>query len=162
MIIVGANSLFGSLKALKPKAKARLTIDTTAIIPGLHIDEKTPNPRKSAFFYFNSEKYKDEKFVIWHDAVNNSLSPHRNNYYQPFKNGRQVVKHLKPHLSRIQAIVYRQRQGTPNIYSDLVRAARQRIVFEILLYAHCFLNHPGKLALYLSELMKRNTMVTRS
>ena len=39
---------------------------------------------------------------------------------------------------------------------------RQRIVFKILLYAHRFIHQPAKLPLYLSELMKRNTMVTRS
>ena len=122
MIIDGASPLFGSLKTFKPKARARLTIDTTAIIPGLNIQAKTPQPRKLAFFYFNSAKHRDEKFVIWLNAVNNSLSPHRNNYYQTSQNGRQVVKHLEPHLSRIQATVYCRKQGTPNIYSDLVRA----------------------------------------
>ena len=39
---------------------------------------------------------------------------------------------------------------------------RQRIVFKILLYAHHFIHQPGKLALHLSELMKRNMMVTSS
>ena len=38
----------------------------------------------------------------------------------------------------------------------------QRSVFKILLYAHRFVHQPGKLPLYLSELMIRNTMVTRS
>ena len=39
---------------------------------------------------------------------------------------------------------------------------RQRILFKIFLYAHRFGHHPGKLPLYLAELMKRNTMITRS
>ena len=39
---------------------------------------------------------------------------------------------------------------------------RQRIIFKILLYTHRFVHQPGKLPLYLSYLMKRNTMVTRS
>ena len=39
---------------------------------------------------------------------------------------------------------------------------RQRIVFKILLCAHRFVHQPPKLPLYLSELMKRNTMVTSS
>ena len=39
---------------------------------------------------------------------------------------------------------------------------RQRIIFKILLYVHRFVHQPGKLPLYLSDLMKRNTMVTRS
>ena len=39
---------------------------------------------------------------------------------------------------------------------------KQRIVFKILLYAHRFIHQPGKLPLYLWELMKRNTIVTRS
>ena len=39
---------------------------------------------------------------------------------------------------------------------------RQRIVIKILLYAHRFINQPGKLPLYLSDSMKRNTMLTRS
>ena len=39
---------------------------------------------------------------------------------------------------------------------------RQRIVFKILLYAHCFVHQPGKLPLYLLGLLKRNSVVTRS
>ena len=39
---------------------------------------------------------------------------------------------------------------------------RQRSIFKVLLYAHRFVHQPGKLPLYLSDLMKRNTMVTRS
>ena len=39
---------------------------------------------------------------------------------------------------------------------------RQRIVFKMLLYAHRFIHQPGKLPLYLLELIKRNTMVTKS
>ena len=39
---------------------------------------------------------------------------------------------------------------------------RQRIIFKILLCAHRFVHQPGKLPLYLSDFMKRNTMVTRS
>ena len=39
---------------------------------------------------------------------------------------------------------------------------RQRIIFKVLLYAYRFVHQPGKLPLYLSDLMKRNTMVTRS
>ena len=38
----------------------------------------------------------------------------------------------------------------------------QRIVFKVLLYAHQFIHQPGKLPLYLSELMTRKTRVTRS
>ena len=38
----------------------------------------------------------------------------------------------------------------------------QRVVFKILLYAHRFVHQPGKLSLYLSDLMKRKTIVTRS
>ena len=39
---------------------------------------------------------------------------------------------------------------------------RQRIVLKILLYVHRFVHQPGKLPLFLSDLMKGNTMVTRS
>ena len=39
---------------------------------------------------------------------------------------------------------------------------RQHIVLKIFLYTHRFVHQLGKLSLYLAELMKRNTMVTRS
>ena len=39
---------------------------------------------------------------------------------------------------------------------------RQHIIFKIILYAHRFVHQSGKLLLYLSDLVKRNTMVTRS
>ena len=39
---------------------------------------------------------------------------------------------------------------------------RQCIIFNILLYSHRFVQQPGKLPLYLLDLMKQNTMVTKS
>ena len=74
MIIVGASLLFGSLKTQtqkEGKAYDRHNSDTWT---------QKPSPRKSPFFYLNPAKYKDEKFVTWYDVLNNSLSPHRNNY----------------------------------------------------------------------------------
>ena len=60
-------------------------------------------------------------------------------------------------------LVFRLSPSTPTLYLKQLHwmPIRQRIVFKILLYAHRFYQ-PGKLRLYLSELMKRNTMVTRS
>ena len=56
MIIVGASPLFGSLKTFKPKARARLTIDTTAIIPGLNIQAKTTTTEEVGFLLFQQRK----------------------------------------------------------------------------------------------------------
>ena len=39
---------------------------------------------------------------------------------------------------------------------------RQRIICKILLCAHRFVHQPGKLPLYFSDLMERNTIVTRT
>ena len=51
---------------------------------------------------------------------------------------------------------------SPNLKQLHCLPFKQRIVFKTLLYAHRFVDPPGKLPLYLSELMKQNTIVTRS
>ena len=54
---------------------------------------------------------------MWHDLINNAITPHRSNNYQP-----QSVTHLLASLRSLTdlcGIVYCQRTGSPNIFEDL-------------------------------------------
>ena len=56
--------------------------------------------------------------VIWHDLINNSLSKHPNNNFKPCPVP-ELLDILTLYRERIAAIVYTQREGTPNILSAL-------------------------------------------
>ena len=120
MRIIAASSLSSALRTLFFKAQQKLKkglVLTT--IPGLNCHEETPTRSKSAIFYL--KKFKNEEVVIWHDAINNSLSSHQNNYENPYS-GKELAHQLKPFSRRIRSIIYCQIDGTPNIYQDLKTA----------------------------------------
>ena len=118
MRIIAASSLSSALGTLSFKAKQRLKRKGLVLttIPGLNCHEETPTRSKSAIFYL--KKFKNEKVVIWHDAIYNSLSSHQNNY-ESLYSGKELANQLKPFSGRIRPIIYCQRDGTPNIYQDL-------------------------------------------
>ena len=65
-----------------------------------------------------SEAEPTEEFVIWYDAINNSLSPHFNNFDSPLTRP-ELADSLKTVSSRIRSIIYCQRTETSNINRDL-------------------------------------------
>ena len=121
MRIIAASSLSSALRTLSFKAQQRLKrkglILTT--IPGLNCHEETATRSKSAIFYL--KKFKNEEVIVWHDAINNSLSSHQNNHERLYS-GKELANQLKPFSRRIPSIIYCQRDGTPNIYQDLKTA----------------------------------------
>ena len=62
-----------------------------------------------------------EEFVIWHDVINSSLSPHFNNHDSTLS-GPALTDLLKTAFLRSRAIIYCQRTGTSNIHRDLIKA----------------------------------------
>ena len=121
MRIIAASSLSSALGTLSFKAQQRLKRKglVLATIPGLNCHEKTPTRSKSAIFYLKD--FKNEEVVIWHDAKNNSLSPHQKNYESPYS-GKDLANQLKPFSRRIRSTNYCQKDGTSNIYQDLKTA----------------------------------------
>ena len=58
---------------------------------------------------------------MWHDVVNNSLLRHRSNNNKPFT-PLQFIAVLEMYQERIEAVVCRPREGTPDIYNQLKRS----------------------------------------
>ena len=92
---------------------------------GLIIHEKPRTPRKSIFYHIRRAD-PSTKFIICHDAINNSLETHPIN---PLTR-QQLVNSLKSISNRTQLIVYCRRierqsgELTTNIYQELKEADR--------------------------------------
>ena len=56
--------------------------------------------------------------MIWHDVINNSITRHRSNNFNPVS-GEKLVAILKGYPAKISAIVYCQRIGTEEIFEKL-------------------------------------------
>ena len=56
--------------------------------------------------------------VIWHDVLNNSISRHESNNFQALTVP-ELIDVLKGIRDKLSALVYCQRQRTPNIFEDL-------------------------------------------
>ena len=121
MKVIGASSLSGALTHLKKDSRRHWEtlseqVDFTGVISGLNCHWNAPVKAKSAYSHLLNSP--NEKFIIWHDAFNNSLSPHKNNNYQAYT-GTELVKYLLPFLDRITCILYCHRSGTPDIWEEL-------------------------------------------
>ena len=57
--------------------------------------------------------------VVWHDVVNNTISSHRTNNYRP-AGVEELTNYLKTKKQQILAIVYCRREGTPDLFSQLL------------------------------------------
>ena len=56
---------------------------------------------------------------MWHDVVNNTISSHRTNNYRP-AGVEELTNYLKSKKQQILAIVYCRREGTPDLFSQLL------------------------------------------
>ena len=57
--------------------------------------------------------------VVWHDVVNNTISSHKTNNYRP-AGVEELTNYLKSKKQQILAIVYCRREGTPELFSQLL------------------------------------------
>ena len=58
------------------------------------------------------------QIIIWHDVINNSLTPHSSNYHKPLS-PQALVHTLSALPCDIVAIVYCQRNGSPDVFNLL-------------------------------------------
>ena len=87
-------------------------------IPGLSFNHNAVNVRKTCQFQLDHYLLNRTDIVIWHDAVNNSISRHRSNNFNSLTPN-QLKKILLNYERNIYAIVYCKRVGTEDIYSKL-------------------------------------------
>ena len=87
-------------------------------IPGLSLNIHAKNPQKIVQNLIEKD-FKDEKeLIIWHDVINNSICKHKSNFYCALS-VIDLVNVLKSYQHRIRALVYCQRNRTPDIFLQL-------------------------------------------
>ena len=59
--------------------------------------------------------------VVWHDLINNTISRHRSNNYQPCSM-RQLISFLRTNKDGFSAIVYCRRIGRGDIFQELLKS----------------------------------------
>ena len=116
--IVAASSLYHSLKHLSNPEKEQFLPKVLAI-PGLSLNPNTTNPQKNlASLLCRAFLTENCQVVVWHDIINNSITSERTNNYRACT-AEELTETLKT-LTNISAIVYCQRNRTPDIRNQLI------------------------------------------
>ena len=84
--------------------------------PGLSF--KAFKQKKTVQYKLSVEYPHADKVNIWHDAINNSLTPHHNNNHSPLS-AQGLIKEFNFVKNKISALVYCPRQGAPDIFAAL-------------------------------------------
>lgn len=117
VFILGASSLHHALESLPHKTKLRYS-KTVFTLPGLSLNPGLRNPRKTVQFLLKKFFHNRCDIIIWHDVLNNSISKHVSSNYTCLSNA-QLLSTLNDFSSKVKALVYCRRDGTPDIYSSL-------------------------------------------
>ena len=97
------NGLLGHVYGL-----SSLSLNPNVINAGLNLQNLlTKNPLR-----------KHKNLIIWHDVLNNSITPHTSNRKTPLSVD-ELKKVLNKHQKRITAIVVNQRIGAPDLFETL-------------------------------------------
>ena len=119
--ILGASSLSRVIEKFDYNSKRTLKKTITAI-PGLSFNQNNKNDLKVIPTLLSKGRLSKismkEKFIIWHDAVNNSLSRHASNFNTGLT-PKQLQRSLIHYEHCISTIVYCKRSGTPDVFQKL-------------------------------------------
>ena len=117
--IVAASSLYHSLEQLSNLEKEQIL--PILDFPGLSLNPNTTNPQKNlASLLCRAPLAEKRQLVMWHDIINNSINSHRTNKYRACTT-EELTEILKT-LTIISAIVYCQRNGTPDSRNQLINS----------------------------------------
>ena len=84
-------------------------------VPGISLNTGAANPRTTVQFLVRKFIFPyNEKFLLWHDVVNNSISSHKSNYHCALS-GSELTKQIMK-LENCQGVVCCPRKSSPNIY----------------------------------------------
>ena len=107
LFIVGASSLSRTIGKLhEPQYSPH--VKSSIAEPGLSF--KAFKQKKTLQYKLTVEYPHAEKVIIWHDAINNSLTPHHKNNHNPLS-AQELIKELILVKNKISALVYCPRQG---------------------------------------------------
>ena len=114
--IIAASSLYNSIEELQIKLRKQLR-ELVHAGPGFSLNPESVNKSKDVYNYLKSKELRNTRIILWHDLVNNTITPHKSNNYQP-QSVNQLVASLRS-LTNLCGMVYCQRIGSPNIFEDL-------------------------------------------
>ena len=117
MFILGASSLDHALRILSAPSQKRVK-ETCFTKPGLSFNFNARDSQKTIHYYLHHFLSNWKDLVIWHDAINNSISKHRSNNNRSLSTD-QLKSLLLRYKENITAIVYCRRNGRNNIEKEL-------------------------------------------
>ncbi len=119
VFILGASSLHRAIKELPINTQKRLRT-TVYTSPGLSFNQVNAKNKSNTVQHLVRKFFSDkENLLIWHDVVNNSLSKYPGNNFTALSPSKflEVVRGY----SQVKALLYVQRDGTPDIFDALKR-----------------------------------------
>ena len=114
--IIAASSLYNSIEELQISLRNQLR-ELVHAGPGFSLNPESVNKSKDVYYYLQSKELKNTRIILWHDLINNTITPHKRHNYQP-QSVNQLVASLRS-LTNLCGIVYCQRTGSPNFFEDL-------------------------------------------
>ena len=124
MFITAATLLHYVLRVLTPFSQKRVSQSCIAIF-GLNFNHNAINVRKTCLYQLDRYLSNRSDIVIRHDAVNNSISRHRENVTALIPN--QLNKILLENKHIFHAVAYCKRLVTKDIYIKLIESGIQNI-----------------------------------
>ena len=116
--ILAACSLLNSL----PYSSKKQFLGKITSVPGLSFNRNSKDWVKNARNLLQKGHLSKRKdLVVWHDMINNTISHHISNNYQP-RSVLELTPFLRTNRDRFSAIVYRQRIGTEDIFEELLKS----------------------------------------
>ena len=122
MHVFGASSLAASVNTLNGGVFKRRRFLTA--IPGLHLVQRSARfPCKTVQYQLHKllrlhKHTLNFQIVLWHDTINNSITPHSSNFYNPLS-PQELVEAISALLCPVSAIVYCHRNNSLPIFDQL-------------------------------------------
>ena len=117
VFILGASPLDHALRILSAPSQKRVK-ETCFTKPCLSFNFNARDSQKTIQYYPHHFLSNRKDLVIWHDAINNSISKHGSNNNRSLSTD-QLKSLLLTYKENITAIVYCRRNGTDNVEKEL-------------------------------------------
>ena len=117
VFILVARWLFRAINSL-PKSAQNWYKSIVFSIPGLSLNPFAVNERQTKKYQLSNVFRHKTDVIIWHDAINNSLTSHRTNNFRALAFS-ELSNVLESYQACLKAIVYCPRNGAPNIFGFL-------------------------------------------
>ena len=115
--ILAASSLHHAIETINTDGQKTLN-EKVYSIPGLSLNIHAKNPKKVVQNLIEKDFKNENDFIIWHDVINNTICKHKRKFYRALPVAT-LIEVLKSYQNRIRALVYCQRDRTPDMFAEL-------------------------------------------